>query len=104
MDFMGHGLSSGTRGHFDDFDNLVDDVMFMLSHLEKQKDEQWILLGHGLGGVTILDLMGQYQHLVSPLVDKIILSNFTLKFPISFHDIEEQIKVENGFVQNIWAY
>jgi alpha-beta hydrolase superfamily lysophospholipase len=82
MDFAGHGLSSGTRGHFEKFEYLVSDFHCLLTQLDKNSDqhEKWIVLGHGLGGMVALDLMNRFQELAEPRIDGLILSNFILKF------------------------
>lgn len=92
MDFMGHGLSSGTRGHFDYFDHLVNDFLYLLTHMKKNRDqnEKWIVLGHGMGGLVALDLLNRFQVEIEDQVDGLILSNFILKFPTLFLQLEAQ--------------
>lgn len=84
MDFAGHGLSSGTRGHVEKFDGLVEDFLFLLKHSEKRKDEKWIILGQGLGGLVTLDLINRYQENIEEQILGLILSNFILKFTSPF--------------------
>ncbi len=66
MDFVGHGLSSGTRGHIENFENIVKDFLFLISNSEKNADdnEKWMILGHGLGGLVALDLINRYQEII----------------------------------------
>ncbi len=92
MDFVGHGLSSGTRGHFEKFDSLVNDFHHLLMQLEKnkQKKEKWIVLGHGMGGLVALDLMNRFQDSVEHKIDGLILSNFILKLQSAFLQFEDQ--------------
>ncbi len=90
MDFVGHGLSSGTRGHFEKFDHLVTDVHFLLNHLEKNSNDKWIVMGHGLGGLVALDLYNRFQDSAGLLIDGLILSNFILKFQTLLLQLEDQ--------------
>lgn len=93
MDFVGHGLSSGTRGHFEKFEYLVNDFHYLLTQLEKndnKKNEKWIVAGHGMGGLVALDLLNRFQDSVEHRIDGLVLSNFILKFPSLFLQLEEQ--------------
>lgn len=78
MDFVGHGLSSGTRGHFDQFDFLVKDIFYLLEQEEKRDDQQWFLLAHGLGGLSLLDLVNKYPAQFGEKINGLILSNFII--------------------------
>lgn len=80
MDFVGHGCSSGTRGHFDQFDFLVKDVFYFLFHEEKIENQEWYLVGHGLGGLAILDLLNRYAVNFESKIDGLIISNFIFHF------------------------
>lgn len=76
MDFVGHGLSSGTRGHFDEFDFLVQDIFRLLDKEQKLSHSKWFILAHGLGGLGILDLLNRYPSRFAKKIDGLILSNF----------------------------
>jgi lysophospholipase len=82
MDFVGHGLSSGTRGHIDDFEDLVNDSLVLLQEVLKKEDEneKWLILGQGLGGLVALDLINRHQDLVEKKIDGLIISNFILRY------------------------
>ena len=82
MDFAGHGLSSGTRGHFENIDQLVNDFLFLLRTYKKDhsNNEKMMVLGHGLGGLVALDSIKRLQSEYKNQVDGLILSNFILKF------------------------
>ena len=90
MDYQGHGLSSGTRGHFDKFEYLVNDFLFLIEQFNK-KNEKWFLLGHGLGGLVALDLLNRYQESVEDKIDGVVLSNFIVKFNSPLLEIENQV-------------
>jgi alpha-beta hydrolase superfamily lysophospholipase len=91
IDFVGHGLSSGTRGHFEHFDSLVTDVLELVTGKIKNntQNEKWLIMGHGLGGIVALDLLNRFQSKIRNKIDGIILSNFILKFDSLFLQIEE---------------
>ena len=91
MDFLGHGLSSGTRGHITRFSDLVDDAASVFEMLEKRSDEKWVALGHGVGALTLLDLLNRFDNEVKDKIDKVILSNFFLNFPSIILNIQNKI-------------
>jgi alpha-beta hydrolase superfamily lysophospholipase len=95
MDFVGHGLSSGTRGHFEKFDQLVSDFLYLLTIIEKNhsSNEKWVVLGHGMGGLVALDLLNRFQLTVENSIDGLILSNFISKLSSRFLRLEEQLIV-----------
>jgi alpha-beta hydrolase superfamily lysophospholipase len=80
MDFVGHGLSSGTRAHFDEFDVLVKDIFYLLNTEDKKENQEWIILAHGLGGLGILDLVNKYPAQFSSKINALIISNFIFNF------------------------
>lgn len=103
MDFVGHGLSSGTRGHVKKFESLVDDVLFLLNHTDKNVDEheQWMILGQGLGGLVALDLINRYQEVIEKQICGLILSNFIFKFTSPFLQFENQISAAYAGLKNL---
>jgi alpha-beta hydrolase superfamily lysophospholipase len=80
LDFVGHGLSSGTRGHFDQFDNLVEDVNHFFMHEERGHEHEWYVIADGVGGLVLLDLINKYPEQFSSKINGIILSNFIFEF------------------------
>jgi len=106
MDFVGHGLSSGTRGHVKKFESLVDDVFFLLNHTDKNVDEvdnveQWMILGQGLGGLVALDLINRYQEVIEKKISGLILSNFIFKFTSPFLQLENQLSTAYAGLKNL---
>jgi alpha-beta hydrolase superfamily lysophospholipase len=81
MDFLGHGLSSGTRGHIQKFNDIVDDMASVFELLDKGPDDEWVALGHGMGALALLDLLNRFEGPIKDKIDKVILSNFFLDFP-----------------------
>ncbi len=105
MDFVGHGLSSGTRGHFEQFDHLARDFHYFLEHYEdKTADEKWIIAGHGMGGLVALDLMNQFQDSFGHKIDGLILSNFILKFNSLLLQLEEQPFMSKSGIKKILGH
>ena len=90
MDFLGHGLSSGTRGHIADFYDLANDMAYVFSSLEKEENETWISLGQGVGALGILDLINRFDDSVKGKIDKLILSNFILNFNSPALNLQEK--------------
>lgn len=103
MDFIGHGLSSGTRGHLESFNGLVSDFLLLLNHSTKAADEKWIVLGHGLGGLVALDLLNRFQEKIEDRIDGMILSNFLLKFPTGIMAIETQLNSMSNMFSDLMA-
>lgn len=106
MDFVGHGLSSGTRGHVKKFESLVDDVFFLMNHTDKKVDEvdsaeQWMILGQGLGGLVALDLINRYQEVIEKKICGLILSNFIFKFTSPFLQFENQLSAAYAGLKNL---
>jgi len=90
MDFIGHGLSSGTRGHFDELKFLVNDFHFLVNQLEKKtkSNEKWIILGHGVGGLVALDFLSHFEESEQKKIDGLILSNFIMKLSSQLFQLE----------------
>jgi len=92
MDFVGHGLSSGTRGHFENLDQLVNDFLCLLRTHEKDlsSNEKLLVLGHGMGGLVALESIKRLQSEYKNQVDGLILSNFILKFSSFLLNLESR--------------
>lgn len=91
MDFLGHGLSSGTRGHINDFSDLANDAASVIMSLEKKENETWIALGQGVGALSILDLINRFDDSIKGKIDKLVLSNFILSFNSPFLSIQNKL-------------
>lgn len=91
IDFFGHGLSSGTRGHIAKFSDLVDDVAHVFTMMKKESSEEWITLGHGVGAIALLDLLNRFDGPINHKIDRVILSNFFLNFPSIFLHLQNKI-------------
>jgi alpha-beta hydrolase superfamily lysophospholipase len=91
MDFLGHGLSSGTRGHIEHFNHLVNDVAHVFRVIEKAPGERWIALGHGIGALSLLDLVNRFDESIKNKIDKLVLSNFILNFNSPVLNIQNRL-------------
>ncbi len=55
LDIQGHGLSSGSRAHFQSMNQLSSDFLTVLRKLSIEND--FFLWGHGLGAMVFLNLL-----------------------------------------------
>ncbi len=103
MDFVGHGLSNGTRVHIQEMNWLTLDMLTVFESLTKNNDEQWIVLGHGMGALAILDLMSRSGLDINRRIDRIIISNFTFNFTSTAfkleHEISSRLNLNSSFVK-----
>lgn len=68
-DQLGHGLSSGQRGHVTRFDDYLDDLEFMLERVASEPNRRLpILVGHSLGGLIAATLACERTPKISQLV------------------------------------
>ena len=78
IDHYGHGRSEGSKGLVMDINHLLDDVSEWFESLKIQnKDFQWYVFGHSMGGGIALDLTLRHQSSVKALV----LSGALIKLP-----------------------
>lgn len=80
LDYVGHGQSSGTRGHFDEFEILVKDQFQFIEKVDMDSEQIITFLGHGLGGLVTLEMYNKYGTSLTRKPNKLILSNFILQF------------------------
>ncbi|MBT3235857.1 MAG: alpha/beta fold hydrolase [Bdellovibrionales bacterium] len=76
IDFIGHGLSSGTRGHINSFRVLIEDLKagIILATKNFTAGPPPVLLGYGLGGMVIVHMLKEYQ-LIAKEIDRVVLAN-----------------------------
>ncbi len=71
FDQRGHGESEGTRTDSPSFESLLDDVEIFLARVEQAEPElPRILLGHSMGGLEAVALLGQRK----PELDAAVIS------------------------------
>ena len=91
MDFLGHGLSSGTRGHIEKFGDIAADVVTALELIEKKPDEKWVALGHGLGALALLEVANRFDESIEGKIDSYVVSNFVLNFSSMMLEIQNKL-------------
>jgi lysophospholipase len=76
IDFWGHGLSGGTRGHLASFKILVEDFKtgVLLATRNFSQGPPPILLGYGLGGMVLVQMLKEDQ-LFAQEIDRVVLAN-----------------------------
>ena len=85
IDLKGHGLSSGTRGHLDDFDEYCEDLEYLMNMTPRLESRiSNIILGNGMGSLLALRYFQEYAHKVSSELSGLILSNPLLSFRLIF--------------------
>ena len=94
MDFLGHGLSSGTRGHIEKFGDLASDVVTAIELIKKEEGEKLIALGHGLGALALLEVGNRFDESIQGKIDGFVVSNFVLNFSSAL------LSLQNKFLSN----
>lgn len=90
MDFKGHGLSSGVRGHVENFDEYCWDVLEMLEIIKKNQ-RPIVVLGQGLGALVILKMLNptsQFAESFQEGIEGLILVNPILHFNFEWPDFK----------------
>lgn len=84
IDLRGHGLSTGTRAHVDNFEDYGLDFVRVYSELKASgilaKDERPICFGQGLGAVVLLQLYQIYEFPILRQLKALVLFNPILRF------------------------
>ncbi|MBY0414386.1 MAG: alpha/beta hydrolase, partial [Bdellovibrionales bacterium] len=73
------------------FNDLVSDVAQVFRAMKKSDKEEWIGRGHGIGALSLLDLINRSDEIVKGKIDRLILSNFVLKFSSPVFKMQERI-------------
>lgn len=78
IDHYGHGRSEGTKGLIKDMNHILDDISEWFESLQTQnKDFQWYIFGHSMGGGIALELTLRHQDSVKAL----LLSGALIQLP-----------------------
>jgi alpha-beta hydrolase superfamily lysophospholipase len=89
MDFKGHGMSAGTRGHVDHFEDLTKDAHLLLNAIKKRDHHSPIaVIGQGLGGLVALKLIDQAP-MDNSVINFSVLLNPLINFGNPFIDMNE---------------
>lgn len=82
FDLRGHGQSGGARGHLDEFDDYVGDVLFFRERLASRfPGEKPALVGHSLGGLIALATVQARGDAFSAIVASAPLLGIAVKVP-----------------------
>jgi len=69
IDYRGHGLADGKRGHASSYKLLMDDIMVLLEETNRLfPGTPAILYGHSLGGNLVLSFVTQRRHSLKGLI------------------------------------
>lgn len=79
IDCIGHGLSTGTRGHVDEFETYISDLLKAFKNINLNNRDVFIL-GHGMGGLLAIDLYNRYSHQLEFKIQGLILTSFIMKY------------------------
>ncbi len=87
-DLKGHGMSTGTRTHIDDFSVYCKDLATLINLCKQHRHQKSkiILIGQGMGSLVILKAIEQYRHLIDATIGGVVLLNpsFKLAFEIPY--------------------
>ncbi|MCO4792137.1 MAG: alpha/beta fold hydrolase [Bacteriovoracaceae bacterium] len=96
LDLKGHGLSSGTRGHLDDFDEYCEDLGTLMDKIPHPDSKiSNILVGNGMGALLALRYFQEYAHKIKTELSGLIISNPLIKLQID-------IPKWGGFLMKGW--
>ncbi len=80
IDMLGHGLSSGNRGHIESMNELIFDYLNVLEKIDFTQYEKIFFLGQGAGGLLSLELYTHFENKLKIPIHGLIISNFILNF------------------------
>lgn len=98
VDFKGHGLSSGTRGHIENAQEYVLDTVAFLKQLPHKKT---ILVGQGLGALVGLKIVADFDDEIKLDIIGFVASNPFLKLESKGSQILDQIHQWRNFFERI---
>jgi acylglycerol lipase len=90
MDFVGHGISSGTRAYVKSFRHWVEDA---LSACEFVSSKPTVLMGHSMGGLVVLKAILEHEQRIPEKLGPVVLSNPCVR-PVQVVDFPQ---VERAF-------
>ncbi|MBY0516845.1 MAG: lysophospholipase [Bacteriovoracaceae bacterium] len=98
LDFVGHGISSGPRGHVDKFKYWMDDLISALNDLSAYGSTT--LIGHSMGGLIALKSLLEREQEIPKEVGPLILSNPCIR-PIQVVEIPKLEMMVNGIADRL---
>lgn len=91
MDFIGHGLSSGTRAYVKQFRHWVEDALKAYEALALHGPV--VLMGHSMGGLVALKTILEHEQRIPSAIGPLVLSNPCVR-PMQVVDFP---KIETAF-------
>mgnify|MGYP006438332509 FL=1 len=85
LDLKGHGLSGGTRGHVDNFEEYCHDLICLLNKLPAS--DEYILLGSGVGCLVILKTLLEFRNQFKLNVVGLVMSNPAIKMKVELSSL-----------------
>jgi lysophospholipase len=98
LDFVGHGLSSGPRGHVAHFSHWVEDFLTALNLLVD--NGPLTLFGHSMGGLIALKALLEQEQRIPSVVGPLILSNPCIR-PIQVVDFPQLEYLLNNIADRV---
>jgi len=86
LDFCGHGLSNGPRAHVDEFSIFSLDLAQFINKITEKNQHEVVLIGQGMGALSLFKLIEQYGHLLTKKPKGLILLNPILKTTFELDD------------------
>ncbi|MGX7107906.1 alpha/beta hydrolase [Facklamia miroungae] len=100
FDHRGHGKSEGERTHFNDYNDLIDDINHVLELAKKENPDLPIfLIGHSMGGFGVTSFGTKYPQKVNGIVSSGALTrdlNNSVKSALTDLDPSTRIPNELG--------
>jgi len=100
IDCIGHGLSTGTRGHVDEFETYISDLLRAFKNINFHNREVFVL-GHGMGGLMAIDLYNRYSHHLNFKLQGLILTSFIMKYDQFLLNANWSKMLANGFFKRL---
>lgn len=103
FDHRGHGKSEGERAHYEDYNNLIDDVNYVVELAKKENQNLPVfLLGHSMGGFGVTSFGTKYPQKVNGIISSGALTrdfNNTLKTVPS--DLDPHTRLDNEMGEGV---
>jgi hypothetical protein len=74
MDFVGHGQSSGTRGHLNDFELVILDQLYLINSLNFHDGQEVFFLGQGVGASILIEVYNRFGNKLKIVPKGLVLS------------------------------
>jgi len=79
FDLIGHGLSTGTRGHVESYRDYVDDLGEVFKQYSYESEEHRLIISEGFSALLVLDYIYTHHQAVKNHLLGVILANPAIK-------------------------